>query len=126
MSRWLSFLHPNVTLRIIIIAVFLTLIAIGNAFGIYDNWITGNTLNFFTSIIATLLYAVPAYGLFRLKSWARVTVLCLSLVFVAMGCIIALFANIAIGLFTIVFHGLIAAYMTSRECKQAFLNSINY
>ena len=116
----LSFLHPNLTLRLIIVIIFLLLIAIGYAFGIYDGLVHNNPTATFNSFIAVLLYAIPAFGLLRLKRWARLFELGLSILFVIIGLVIMFGYSLMMGIITLVPHGLIAIYLLSNDCRRAF------
>lgn len=117
-SFW-SLLHPNLTFRLLLIIIFLSLVAIGNAFAIYDSVIKQDTSALLYAFISTLIYAVPAYGLFKLKPWARLMELILSVIMVILGIVMVLFESFITGIFIIVTHGLIASYLVSKECKRA-------
>ncbi|WP_425060928.1 hypothetical protein SCACP_16890 [Sporomusa carbonis] len=117
---WWSFLHPDLTLRLLLIIGFLLLIAIGYGFGIYDGLLRNNFPEALSSLAASLLYAIPAFGLLKLKRWARLFELVLSSIFVIIGLIVMLGYNITMGVLTIVPHGLIAVYLLSDECRRAF------
>ncbi|MEN6411166.1 MAG: hypothetical protein ABFC84_00190 [Veillonellales bacterium] len=117
---WLSFLHPNLTSRLVMISLFLCLIAAGNIFGVYDGWSKQDNHAVLTSLLAALLYGIPAYGLLRLKSWARLTELVLSILLSLLGVVMALFDNIGVGLFVMITHGWIAWYLQTKECKKIF------
>jgi hypothetical protein len=121
-SSWWSVLQPNpkLTIRLFIIITFLSLIAIGNIFGIYDGLVQNNNMAIFQSLTAMLLYAVPAYGLFALKPWARLLELLKSILLVILGCLMVLFDNLGTGLLVMIIHGMIAAYLVTTECKHAF------
>lgn len=125
-NRWSfwSLLHPNLTFRLLIIIIFLSFVALGNAFGVYDSIIKHDTSALLYALVSTVLYAVPAYGLFKLKSWARLLELVLSVIMVALGVVMVLFESFITGIFIIVTHGLIASYLVSKECKRA-LNLIS-
>lgn len=115
-----SFFPPALTARLMLVAFFLLLIAFGYAFGIYDGLIHNNLNAALNSLIATLLYAVPALGLLRLKRWARLFELGLSILFVILGFVIMFGYNMTMGVLTIVPHGIIAIYLLSKDCRKAF------
>jgi len=115
-----SFFPPALTTRLMLVAFFLLLIAFGYAFGIYDGLIHNNLNAAFNSFIAVLLYAVPALGLLKLKRWARLFELGLSILFVILGFIIMFGYNMTMGVITIVPHGLIAVYLLSKDCRKAY------
>lgn len=112
-----SKLNPNLTFKMLSIILFLTLIAIGNTFSVYDNVLKQDKTTAFFSFLAVIFYIIPAYGLFKLKSWARKFELVFSFFLIVLGVIILLFESFIGGLFIIVTHGLIALYLLSKECK---------
>ena len=69
--RPLAMLHPDLTPRLIAVIIFLLVIAIGYGFGIYEGITTNNPTAAVNSLVAVLLYALPAFGLMQLKRWAR-------------------------------------------------------
>lgn len=117
---WWSFIHPDLTLRLLIVVMFLLLIAIGYAFGIYDGLSKNDTTAALNSFAALLLYAIPAFGLLKLKRWARLFELILSIIFVVIGFIVMFGYNMTMGVITVVPHGLIAIYLLSNDCRRAF------
>ncbi|WP_371371192.1 hypothetical protein [Sporomusa aerivorans] len=117
---WRSFIHPDLTLRLMFVVIFLLLIALGNAFGVYDGLVHNNIPAAFYAFAAFLLYTVPALGLLKLKRWARLFELVISILFVVLGFIIMFSYNMTMGLMTIVPHGLIAIYLLSDDCRRAF------
>lgn len=117
---FLSFFHPDLTVRLIIIIIFLLLIAIGYVFGIYDGLVNNNPTAVFNSFVAVLIYAIPAFGLLRLKRWARLFELGLSILFVITGLVILFGYSLTMGIMTLVPHGLIAIYLLSNDCRRAF------
>ncbi|CVK17581.1 hypothetical protein [Sporomusa sphaeroides] len=118
-SLW-SMLHPDLTARLLIVIIFLLLIAVGYAFGIYDGLVHNDTTAALNSFAALLLYAIPAFGLLKLKRWARMVELVLSIVFVIIGFIVMFGYSMTMGIITIVPHGLIAMYLLSDDCRRAF------
>ncbi len=117
--RWYM-LNPNLTFKLIIIIIFLSLIAIGNGFGVYENIVEQNITEAVNSLVSVLIYAIPAYGLLKLRPWARIAELALSILLVMLGTVLMLFYSVAIGAFIVITHGLIAAYLLTNECKQIF------
>ena len=113
-------LNPNLTFKLIIIIIFLSLIAIGNGFGVYENIVEQNITEAVNSLVSVLIYAIPAYGLLKLRPWARIAELALSILLVMLGTVLMLFYSVAIGAFIVITHGLIAAYLLTNECKQIF------
>ncbi|MGI6092331.1 MAG: hypothetical protein GX348_06555 [Veillonellaceae bacterium] len=117
-SFW-SKLNPNLTFRLLLIIIFLILIAVGNAFSVYDSLIKQDITTASYSFISILLYIIPAYGLFKLRNWARRFELVFSFILIGLGIIMLLFDSVISGLFIITTHGLIAMYLLSSECKRA-------
>lgn len=115
-----TFFPPALTGRLIIIVIFLFITAIGNAFGVYDALVNNNLNAAFNSLVAVLLYLIPAIGLLKLKRWARMFELGLSILLVILGIILMATFNMTFGVITIVPHGLIAIYLLSKDCRQAF------
>ena len=125
---WMTFFHPNLTLGLIAIGLFLSSVAIISAFGVYDSVVNGNQTEMLQSGFRMLLYAVPAYGIFRMKKWARVFELILSYFLIALAgfLIIMYFIDssesglLIMGGLILLVHGSIAKYLLSAKCRQAF------
>ena len=113
-------INPKLTLRLLIIIVFLALTAIGNAFGMYESITKQNFPEALNSACSVLIYAIPVYGLVKLKRWARMLELILSALLVILGLILLSSYSIVIGSFITITHGLIAGYLLTSECKRAF------
>ena len=119
-----SIFHRQLTLRLMIIIIYLFLIAAGNLLGVYDGLINQNLFLVFTSLTSVLLYAIPAYGLLTIKKWARpteliisITAVLLGIILIVMGLILSDLYILGTGIFIVVIHGLITAYLLSPECK---------
>jgi len=119
-SFW-SRIPPNLTWKLLVIIVFLGLIALGNIFSAYDRIINNDMMTALYASISVLFYLIPAYGLFKLKAWARTFELIFSFILVALGFVMLIFDSLISGLFIITTHGLVALYLLSNECKQAFV-----
>lgn len=117
-SFW-SRIPPNLTWRLLLIIVFLGLIAMGNIFSAYDRIINNDMTTALYAAISVLFYAIPAYGLFKLKTWARTFELIFSFILVGLGLVMLIFDSIISGLFIITTHGFVAVYLLSNECKKA-------
>ncbi len=117
---WWSFLHPDLTGRLLLVIGFLLVVAIGYAFGVYTGVTQGNLPAALNAFVALLLYAVPAVGLLKLKRWARMFELILSFLFVIIGFLIMFGYNMTMGVMTIVPHGLIGMYLLSEDCRRTF------
>lgn len=126
--RWFKSVSPQITLPLLIIIGFLFLIAIGNLFGLYQSLASGNISAIFVSLLSVLLYALPAYGLFKLNRWARLFEIALSILLVILGLIMIftgitnpnLIAVATQGTFIVIIHGIVAAYLLTESCRRAF------
>lgn len=126
--KWWRFFDHRLTLPLLIIIIFLVLIGVGNLFGIYQALAEGNMGSALLALFSTLLYLVPAYGLFKLKRWARMFELILSLLLVGLGMILIftgitnreLFMLATQGVVITVLHGIIAVYLLTDACRRAF------
>lgn len=126
--KWWRAFDPNLTLPLLVIILFLVLIGIGNLFGLYQFLTEGNAGGAALALFSTLLYFVPAYGLLKLKRWARFSELFLSLLLVGLGMILIftgisnreLFNLATQGVIITVIHGSIAAYLLTDRCRRAF------
>jgi uncharacterized membrane protein (DUF2068 family) len=117
-SFW-SKLNPNLTFKLLLIIIFLALIAFLNVFGVYDNFVKHDMNAALLSLLTICLYIIPAYGLFKLKKWARSFEIVFSFVCLILGVIMLLFESIVSGIFIMTTHGLIVMYLLSKECKHA-------
>lgn len=113
----------KITLKLMIIVVFLVIVGIGNAVGIYDAFIKNDFNAMALSGAACIFYFIPAYGLFHLKTWARNLELALSIILILFGILVLLFESIGVGIAVIIPHGLICLYLLSSECKEIFNSS---
>lgn len=126
--KWWRTFNPSLTLPLLIIILFLALIGIGNLFGVYQFLTEGNISGAMLAVFSTLLYFIPAYGLFKLKRWARFIELFLSLLLVGLGMVLIftgisnreLFNLATQGVIITVIHGVIAAYLLTDRCRKAF------
>lgn len=125
---WLAFFHPNLTLGLIVIGLFLSSVAIISAFGVYDSVVNGNKTEMLQSGFRMMLYAVPAYGIFKMKKWARAFELTLSYFLIALAAflIVMYFIDssesilLLMGGLILLVHGSIAKYLRSSKCLTAF------
>jgi hypothetical protein len=125
---WLAIFHPQLTMGLIFIVIVLALVAISSAFGVYDSIVNQNQAEIIQSGFRMLLYGIPAYGIMRMKKWARLFELLLSIFLVVLAgfLIIAYFSGtnenvlLIMGALILIIHGSIAKYLLSAKCKQAF------
>lgn len=115
---WFSLFHPNLTGGLIAIIIFLSIMAIANLVSFANSISSGTeSLNF---LVPTLMYGLPAVGLMRMKRWARIFELIYSILMVALGIFLMVAASVGMGAFIIVTHGVVAMYLLSEKCRQAF------
>ena len=119
-SSLLSFLHPALTFRLLLIVGFLALITLSSLFGIYDGFSRSDSSEMLQSLLRAALYGLPAYGILRLKPWARIMELAVAVFCVILGFFLMFSVNLSLGVILVVIHGLIALYLLSAECRQAF------
>lgn len=119
--RWMTMFHPDLTWPLLLIIGYLFLVAIGNLLAAYNNFVTqSNVVMAFGNLISMLLYALPAYGLTKLKSWARFVELALSVLSVIIGIFLMLSGKLGTGVLVVVPHGIIAIYLLSDNCRKLF------
>lgn len=118
---WRKF-HYNLTSRLLLIIIFLTLTTIGNILGIYEAIASHDERALATSFLSLLLYAIPTLGLIKLKPWGRLLELIISiLVTILFGPILIFFnGDLISGIAIIFIHGYITKYLLSAECKKLF------
>lgn len=102
------------------IAGFLLLNAIGRIFALYEAFGSNSLPEIGGLIAAIALYIAPAYGIIKLKKWARIFEIGFSIVMVVAGIITAVAANILQGAIIIITHGLVAKYLMSAKIKSLF------
>ena len=116
----LSNIKPNMTFRLLLIIFFLVLIALGNLVSVFECLKKNDVYGVILYVFVVLIYIIPAYGIFQLKPWARKIEIILSVISFIFGIIIMLLSSLGIGLLVMTIHGLILAYLLSKECRKAF------
>ena len=130
MSRpsWWGWFHPSLTWQLIVIVLFLTLVTLSSIAGIIGGMQGGDTVEAASSAVRAMIFGLPAYGLFRMRRWARKMELMLAIFAVALG-LILIFIGVSqpqnreiipVGAFIVAIHGLIAIYLLSAGCRRAF------
>jgi hypothetical protein len=74
-------------------------------------------------ILLVFMYIVSAYGLLKLRNWARIMGITISILAVFLGFITMFAINLGIGAFIIVTHGLTALYLLKTECRNIYKKS---
>jgi len=117
---WWRRISPQVTLGLLLISVYLIIIAIGNIFGLFDSLVKRNLFTAVGAAASILLYGIPAYGILKLRPWARTFEIIFSIIFVLLGFILMFLYSLGMGAFIVVSHGLIAVYLLTDKCRRAF------
>lgn len=117
---WLQRFNPDLTIGLFAVIVVLALFAVGSFVGIAAGVFTKQPGVIMTSALTMAMYLVPAWGLYRLKRWARFMQLFLSIMSLISGFITMFSQNMGLGVLTIVIHGLIAIYLLTDDCRRSF------
>ncbi|MDU4962103.1 MAG: hypothetical protein E6X17_15715 [Sporomusaceae bacterium] len=119
-SRRPSWLDPRLPWKLLLILAMLLLFAIGNFVNALSLLQTGPAAVAGFYFASVVLYLLPVYGLYRLKGWARLLQMFLSLSNVISGGAAMLRGQLFDGMFNIVIYGLIAIYLLSDEARGLF------
>jgi hypothetical protein len=119
-SRRPSWLSPHLSWKLLLVLALLCLNALGNVLSAFVQLQTGNLSGAAIYIFTAALYLLPAYGLFKLKNWARLLQLTLSILFVVQGIVVMINGYMFLGMINVVLHGLTAIYLLSDECRKLF------
>lgn len=117
---WLKIFDPKLTFSLIIIIIYLFLVALGNMLSVYNTIVSQDYSNLLNQILSVVLYLVPAYGLLKLKNWARLAEIAISGFAVILGFLLMLIESLGAGAFIIVTHCLIAIYLLKTESKNIY------
>lgn len=117
---WSKIFDPKLTLGLIIIIVYLFLVALGNLLAVYNTIVSHSYADLLPQALSVFLYVGPAYGMLKLKNWARITEIAISILAVILGFFIMFAVSLGSGVFIIVTHGLIAIYLLKTECATIF------
>lgn len=112
----------NMTWQLLSIILFLGLIGLGNIIGLYNAFSLPDRNVAIWTFWAVCLYWIPAWGLLRLKRWARKLELVISGLLILLVVPILLFIEGSLfgAIFVLMTHGLIMKYLLSLECKALF------
>ena len=119
-ARLFEHLNPRLTAGLITSSVFLFLVALSNLFSVYAALVEPNVQAFSLRIFASLLYAVPAIGILRMKRWARLFGIFLCGAASLLGILTFLAISNADGTFIILTHGAVLFCLLSRKTRAAF------
>ena len=123
-SRRPTWLSPGVTFKLLLIVAFLCLNAVGNLFSAFAQFRSQNIYGVLIYFLTFVLYIVPAYGLYRLKKWARLLQLIFSIIFVIQGLFVMISGQMFMGMINVVLYGLSAIYLLSEECRNIFISTV--
>ena len=119
-----TWFNPSATFKLLLIVAFLCLNAVGNLITAFAQFRVENMYGAMIYLLTSVLYLVPAFGLYRLKKWARLLQLTFSILFVLQGLIVMLSGQLFLGMINVVLYGLSAIYLLSEECRQLFLPTV--
>lgn len=117
-----TFLHPDLTLRLILVVLYFLLTGISNLFGLYDALVVNqDASSLWVPLCAALLYLPAGLALARLREWGRKLALavCGLAIIVAVPVLFFLGAYLGAGL-TLLLNALILRYLLSAECRRLF------
>lgn len=117
---WLKIFDPKLTFGLIIVIVYLFLVSLGNLLAVYNTLTSQDYTNLAAQILSVLVYIIPAYGMLKLKNWARIMEIAISIFAVVLGFAVMLTYSLGSGAFIIVTHGLIAIYLLKAECRNIY------
>lgn len=121
-SHRTSWRKPHLTWKLLLILAFLGINAISNVLTAFIQLQTGNLNNAIIFTVTAALYMLPAYGLYKLKKWARLMQMILSLIFLIQGIIMMVQGLLFMGMINVVLYGLTAIYLLGDECRNHFKN----
>ncbi len=108
---------------LLILIGYLCLIAIGNLFGLIHGIYIGSHEEILTSLPGLVLYAIPAYGLYKQKKWAWFTEITISSIAILLGLLVLLVANPLMGGMAVITQGIIIAYLAKKSSKKLYFES---
>lgn len=117
---WFKWFDPRLTGGLIAVIIFLFFIALSNVFSLFGSIRAGNTSEVGLQLLSILLYALPAFGLLKLKRWARLFEIAFSLLMVVLGFFIMVSFNMFMGMIIVVSHGLVGICLLSAKSRAAF------
>jgi hypothetical protein len=112
--------HPDLPGGLIAIIIFLMFIAISNVFAVYSAVASNNLQEALGSALSILIYTAPAYGLLKMKRWARLFEIIFSMLLVGLGLVIMFTFNMGMGFLIIITHGPVAVYLLTERCRRVF------
>lgn len=117
---WGRIFHPDLPGGLIAVIIFLMFIAFSNIFAIYGALVNHNIPEALGSALSILLYTIPAYGLLKMKRWARLFEIVFSMLLVGLGFVIMFTVNMGMGILIIITHGPVAIYLLTDRCRRVF------
>lgn len=106
---------------LLILIGYLLLVATGNLLGLIHGVYTGSSSEITPALLGMVLYAIPAYGLYRQQKWAWLSEIVISSIAVILGLFTLLCVNPLLGILTLVAHSLIITYLMKKSSKALYL-----
>jgi hypothetical protein len=106
---------------LLILIGYLLLVATGNLFELIHGVYTSSSSEIMPSLFGIVLYAIPAYGLYRQQKWAWISEIIISSIAVLLGLFTLLCVNPLLGILTLVTHTLIITYLMKKSSKALYL-----
>jgi hypothetical protein len=123
-SRRPAWLSPHLSWKLLLVLALLVLNAFGNLFSAFVQLQANNLSAAAIYLVTFALYVLPAYGLFKLKNWARLLQLTFSIIFVVQGAFVMFSGFMFLGMVNVVLYGLTGIYLLSDECRHLFKESV--
>jgi hypothetical protein len=117
---WFKLFDPRLTGGLIAVIIFLFFIALSNVFSLFGALSAGNMPEAGQRLLSILLYTIPAFGLLKLKRWARLFEIAFSLLIVVLGLFLMIYANMFMGMIIVVSHGLVGICLLSAKTRAVF------
>lgn len=118
--NWLQRFNPDLTIGLLAIILVLALLTAFSIINIVAGLFAQQPALALYSAFATAMYGISAYGLFRLKRWARFLQLFLSILSFLSGIVTMFSQSMGTGILTVIIHGLIAIYLLTDDCRRSF------
>ncbi len=117
---WFKLFDPRLTGGLIAVIIFLFFIALSNVFSLFGALGANNMPEVGQRLVSILLYALPAFGLLKLKRWARFFEIAFSLLMVVLGFFLMASFNMFMGMIIVVSHGLVGVCLLSAKTRAVF------
>lgn len=119
-SRRPAWLSPHLSWKLLLVIALLVLNSFGNLYSAFVQLQANNLSSVAIYLVTVVLYLLPAYGLYKLKRWARLLQLTFSIIFVVQGAVVMISGYMFLGMVNVVLYGLTGIYLLSDECRNLF------